>query len=313
MSAFDVVVVGECNPDLVLSGGAIVPVFGQVEQLVDDARLVIGASAAITACGLARLGLRVALASVVGDDVFGRFMRDALDGRGVDTTGVIVDATVATGLSVILSAGDDRAILTAPGAMTAMRADLVPAHLLVGARHVHVASFYVQPQLQPGVAGLFRAVRAAGATTSLDTNWDPADRWDGHLSAALAETDVFLPNREEALRITRAETVEAAAAALAASGATVVVKQGADGGLARRGAHVVRASAPAVDVVDTTGAGDSFGAGFLAAWLGGLDIEEALAIAVRCGSLSTRGVGGTASQVTWAEAQRRSDSGSQSL
>jgi sugar/nucleoside kinase (ribokinase family) len=282
-----------------------VPAFGQVEQLVEEARLVIGASAAITACGLARLGLRVALASVVGDDVFGRFMLEALAERGLDVSGVVVDPAVDTGLSVILSRGDDRAILTAPGSMTAMRADLVPNRLLASARHVHVASFYVQPALQPGVAALFRAARSRGATTSLDTNWDPADRWDGHLRGALAETDVFLPNREEAIRITGEASLDEAVASLAGTVATVAVKCGADGGVARRGAHVVRVAAPPVAVVDTTGAGDSFGAGFLAATLRGLDLERALAIAVRCGSLSTRGAGGTASQATWSEVEIR--------
>lgn len=82
---FDLVVVGDVNADLVLSGD-VTPVFGQVEKLLDDASLVIGGSATIFACGAARLGLRVAFVGKVGDDVFGHFMLDALNRRGIDTT-----------------------------------------------------------------------------------------------------------------------------------------------------------------------------------------------------------------------------------
>jgi sugar/nucleoside kinase (ribokinase family) len=298
----DVLVVGECNPDLVLTGGDVVPAFGQVERLVDEARLVVGASAAIMACGLARLGLRVALAAVVGDDPFARFMREALAERGVVTSGLVTDPVLATGVSVILSRGADRAILTAPGAIGAMTAALVDRRLVRAARHVHVASFYLQPLLAPGVGALLAEARAAGASTSLDTNWDPADRWAGGLAGALAATDVFLPNEEEALRITGAPTAAAAAAALADQVGVVAVKCGARGGLARAGTEAVAVAAPAVDVVDTTGAGDSFGAGFIAARLRGLPLADALRVAVACGTLSTREPGGTAAQPTWAEA-----------
>ena len=74
----DLLVLGDANPDLVLHGGDVVPAFGQAEHLVDDARLTIGGSGAILACGAARLGLRAAIAAVVGDDLFGRFVRDGL-------------------------------------------------------------------------------------------------------------------------------------------------------------------------------------------------------------------------------------------
>src|SRR5262245_64214428 len=113
---FDLVVVGEINPDLILSGN-ITPAFGQVEQMVDDATLTIGSSSVIFACGAARLGLRVAFVGKVGDDIFGRFMREQMAERGIDTSGVVVDPAIPTGLSVILSRGDDRAILTHPGSI----------------------------------------------------------------------------------------------------------------------------------------------------------------------------------------------------
>src|SRR5881296_1376772 len=98
MADFDLLVLGDANPDLIVRGD-VTPEFGQAEKLVDQASLVIGGSGAIAACGAARLGLRVAFAAVVGEDVFGRFMLDALAERSVDTSGVLVDTSRSTGLS----------------------------------------------------------------------------------------------------------------------------------------------------------------------------------------------------------------------
>jgi sugar/nucleoside kinase (ribokinase family) len=296
------VVLGDCNPDLVLRGGDVEPAFGQVERVVDAAELTIGGSAGITACGAARLGLRTALVAVVGDDPFGRFMLGALTERGVDVSGVVVDPGIDTGVSVVLVRGEDRAILTALGAIARLDGDRVDRSLLRSARHVHVSSFFLQHALRPSLPGLFREARAGGASTSLDPNWDPAETWDGGLLELLAETSVLLLNAEEARRISGVRTVEDAARALAARVPTVVVKCGADGALAVGDMDIVRAPARPVDPVDTVGAGDSFDAGFIAALLGGRALPDALVLANACGSLSMRAAGGTFAQPTIEEA-----------
>ena len=105
-------------------------------------------------------------------------MLDALAGRGIDVAGCRVDPGRPTGASVILGRGDDRAILTAIGTIGDLRAADVPADVVARARHVHVGSLYLQSALRPGLAELLRAARAAGATVSVDPNWDPAGRWD---------------------------------------------------------------------------------------------------------------------------------------
>ncbi|MDQ6605486.1 MAG: PfkB family carbohydrate kinase, partial [Actinomycetota bacterium] len=180
MSALDLLVIGDCNPDLVLFGEGVEPTFGQVERTIDQARLEIGGSATLTACAAARLGLRTALVSVVGDDVFGRFMRDSLDERGVQTTWCTFDAEMPTGLTVVLTRPDgDRAMLTAPGTLATIGAEHVPADALRAARHVHAGGFFLLPRLQPALAEIFRAARRAGASTSLDTGWDPTEGWSG--------------------------------------------------------------------------------------------------------------------------------------
>jgi sugar/nucleoside kinase (ribokinase family) len=294
----DLLVVGEINPDIVVTDPDPAPVFGQAERLVEGIRLTIGSSSAITACGAARLGLRVAIVGVVGDDALGRFMLEALAARGVDVSACRVARGRPTGASVILGNGTDRAILTAPGTIPDTRASDVPPAQLARARHVHAGSFFLQPGLAADRPALFRAAREGGATTSLDPNWDPTGAWDGGVAAALAETDIVLPNDAEARHLSGAADAETAARALAGDGRTAVVKLGAAGAIAVAGGELSRAPARPIDALDTTGAGDSFDAGFLAARLDGRSLDDALAFAVACGSLSTRAAGGTEGQAT---------------
>ncbi|HEY6678357.1 MAG TPA: carbohydrate kinase family protein [Actinomycetota bacterium] len=301
MPDFDLLVVGDANPDLIVRGD-VTPEFGQAEKLVDRADLVIGGSGAIAACGAARLGLRVAFAGVVGDDVFGRFMLDALTERGVDTTGLVVDPSRPTGLSVVLSKGEDRATLSALGAIADLRAEMIDHALLRSSRHVHVSSYFLQTGLAADLPPLFRKAREAGGTTSIDPNWDPAGEWDGGLLSLLSQTDCFLPNSVEARSITGVDDIDVAALTLAERGSIVAVKFGQGGGLALWADEVVRSESIPADVVDTTGAGDSFDAGFLAGRLAGLPLSRCLQLAVACGSLSTRAPGGTAAQPTMDEA-----------
>jgi sugar/nucleoside kinase (ribokinase family) len=239
---------------------------------------------------------------VVGEDVFGRFMLDALAERGVDTTGLVVDPSRPTGLSVVLSKGDDRATLSALGAIADLREGIIDHALLRSARHVHVSSYFLQAGLAAELPGLFREAHEAGASTSIDPNWDPAGEWDGGLLSLLSQTDCFLPNSVEARSITGVDDIDIAALTLAERGSIVAVKFGQGGGLALSGDEVVRSESIPTDVVDTTGAGDSFDAGFLAGRLAGLPLSRCLQLAVACGSLSTRAAGGTAAQPTMDEA-----------
>jgi sugar/nucleoside kinase (ribokinase family) len=186
--------------------------------------------------------------------------------------------------------------LTALGAVAALTSAYVPAALLARARHVHASSYFLlERSLGAGLAGVFAAARAAGATTSLDTNWDPAGRWAG-VAELLRLVDVFFPNTAELAGIGLAPTD------LAAAGTTVVVKEGAAGARAWwPGGGACAVAARPVDVVDTTGAGDSFDAGFLAGYLAGEPVPRCVAMGVAAGSLSTRAAGGTAAQPTMTE------------
>jgi sugar/nucleoside kinase (ribokinase family) len=298
---YDVLVLGEINVDLILSAEQIAPVFGQ-ERLVDDMALAMGSSSVIFACGAARLGLRVAFVGVVGDDEFGRFMLHEMAARGINVESVAVDPTVKTGITVSLSTAADRALLTYAGSITALTAERVDRALFDRARHVHVSSYFLQDRLGGGLPGLFAEAHARGLSVSLDTGFDPREMWDGGLSEALAQVDVFMPNEVEARAITRAASPEAALAALADRVEVAVVKLGARGAIAQQGGRTVYAAPPAMDVADTTGAGDTFDAGFVCGFLAGWPVERALRLACACGALTTRVPGGTNGQPTLAEA-----------
>jgi sugar/nucleoside kinase (ribokinase family) len=297
LSRYDLVVLGDCNPDVLVLGDDVDPAFGQQEKLVDGISLVIGGSAAITAVAAARLGLRVALAAAVGADPAGEFMRDQLAAEGVDVSSVVVREDAPTGMTVALSRGADRAILTALGAVATLTAADVPESLLAGTRHVHASSwFLLQDCLGPGLAGLFRAARDAGASTSLDTNWDPSERWGGeHLAAAIGRASLLLPNEAEAIRLAGVDDLDGAVSALVAAGPRVVVKLGERGALCADGRSRCRVSLPPVTPVDATGAGDCFNAGLIAGLLDGRDLAGAAALGCAVGALSTGAPGGTAS------------------
>jgi sugar/nucleoside kinase (ribokinase family) len=299
---FDILVAGEINPDLILSGD-VVPEFGQVEKLVDSATLVIGSSSAIFACGAARLGLKVVFIGICGDDVFGRFMLEEMQKRDVDVSNVIVRKNGQTGLSVLLSSGVDRAILTHPGLIPALQASDIPDALLRQARHLHVASYFLQTDLQPGLPALFRRARELDLTTSLDPNYDPAETWTG-FDELLLVTNVFLPNEKEAVSLSGEANVALGASRLGSRVDALGIKLGAEGALGVWGNQTVRVASIPVNVIDTVGAGDSFDAGFLYGYLHNWGLEKTLRLACVCGALSTQKAGGTDAQPTLEEAMK---------
>jgi len=300
MKPFDILVAGEINPDLILMGD-VIPAFNQTEKLVDSATLAIGSSSAIFACGGARLGLKVAFIGVCGDDIFGRFMLVEMQQRGVDVSNVIVHSDRQTGLSVILNQDADRAILTHPGLIAALRASDISYSLLSRARPLHIASYFLQTNLQPDLPNLFRRAQAFGLTTSLDPNYDPSEMWTG-FDELLPVTNVLLPNEKEAISLSGESNVDLAADRLGSRVETLGIKLGAEGALGVRNGGKVRVASIPVKVIDTVGAGDSFDAGFLYGYLNGWSLEKSLRMGCVCGALSTQSAGGTAGQPTLSEA-----------
>jgi sugar/nucleoside kinase (ribokinase family) len=251
------------------------------------------------------LGLRVAILGRVGDDDFGRLVVRRLYECGVDTRHVIVDPALKTGLGIALCQQDDRAILTYLGSISAIEPDDVSDEFLAAARHLHHGSFFLHTRLRPAMPAIFQRARALGLTTSLDTNWDPDEQWNSSLCALLPLTDVFMPNAQEASRISGADSLADAVNWFLQQGVSLVaLKQGVAGAALYRIEEEHSLLLPPVTGGDSIGAGDSFDAGFLAGWLRGLPLDRCLAIASHCGRSVAGATGGLQGQLTWESAVR---------
>jgi sugar/nucleoside kinase (ribokinase family) len=290
MAKLDITIAGEINLDLILYGlPEQMPM--ERELLASDFAITLGSSSAILAHNLAALGTKVGFVTKVGEDSFGRIAMDYLRERGVDLASV--RPGVKSGVTLVLPHESQRHILTYPGTISELRFEDLDLDYLASARHFHLSSLFLQLKLLPDVPELFRRMKAAGLTTSLDTNDDPDDRWDGNLEKILPHVDILLPNQREAMKMAGVDDIETALVRLAEKVETVVVKLGASGAVAIRGGRRFSASAIPATIIDAVGAGDSFDAGFLHEFLRGSDITSCLAYGNLCGALSTTGRGGT--------------------
>ena len=286
-----VLVAGEINPDLILQGYHSFPEPGK-EVLVDDFVMALGSASAICAMGLARLGRPVGFVGKVGDDPWADFCLATMARGGIDVSRVQRDGTLKTGVTVSISSPRDRALVSFVGAMAALTGDDLPDRSLAAFQHLHVSSYFLQHRLRPSLPDVFARAHRAGLTTSLDPGFDPAERWDRELLDTLRAVDVFLPNEVELAALSGEADPERALRALENGRTRIVAKLGARGCMTIDQGRVLSAPALAVQPVDTTGAGDSFNAGFLHAWLDGRELPQCLRWGAACGSLSTRGVGG---------------------
>ncbi len=299
-----ILVIGELNADLILSGLPSLPVLGR-ELLGTGFATVLGSSSAITAARLATLGAddpeyAVDFAGWVGDDQMGRFVLDQLHQFGVHSEAVqIVDTP--TGVTIALTYSRDRALLTYPGAMSLFDGSAITAETLAHYQHVHVGSFFLQTALQVNLARIFQMARELGLTTSLDVGWDPSETWmrNAHLAHVLAQTDTFLPNEDETSELADdAETLKSKVSG------TLFVKRGGKGASAyvADGDGVVKTlhtSSFPVNPVDTTGAGDAFNAGLIYGWhIRGELVESAMRFAAACGAEATLHIGGATAAPT---------------
>jgi len=298
----NILIAGELNLDLILQNYRSFPALGR-EVLVDDVTLTMGSASAICACGLAKLGNTVTFAGKVGSDPWGDLCKTKLAACGVDISRVMVDPALKTGITVSITSPTDRALVTYPGASTALQASDFQRESFHGFRHLHVSSFFIQQGLRPGIKQLLRLASECGLTTSLDPGYDPDEKWGRDLLEVLSEVDVFLPNEVELEGVTGLQDREQALRSVANSRTLTIAKLGTDGCMASEAGKTVTVPAFPVEPVDTTGAGDSFNAGFLHAWLRGAPLRDAMTFAAACGALSTLSAGGTSAQPTEREAR----------
>ena len=295
-----ILIVGEINVDFVFKGCHALPTPGK-EVLADDFVMTPGSSSMICAMGLACLGNQVAFHGKLGTDASGQFCLQALSKAGIDVASLRPNGGLRTGVTVSLSTPQDRALVTFAGAIAELHAEEVKNEWLETADHLHVSSYYLQKALRPGCRDLFARATAAGLTTSLDPGFDPAQQWEDDLLDTLREVDVFLPNEQELQAITGCNDLQEALMGVQNERTVTLVKRGRQGCTSLYEGQWLDAPAYAVDAIDSTGAGDSFDAGFLHAWLREMPWLDCMRWGNACGSLSTRGIGGTTAQASAGE------------
>ena len=291
---FDVTFAGEINLDLILYGTAEeLPT--ERELLAQQSLLTLGSSSAICAHNLSVMGARVGFITRSGNDALGQLALQKLKSSGVDLTAATRSKQTPTGITVILPHKRGRHIVTYPGTIFEMTYKDLDINYLASARHFHMSSFFLHRKLRKDIPRLFRALKKAGVSTSLDTNDDPQEAWteDGILEETLKYVDVFLPNEREALKITATPKVEDAARKLAEKVATAVVKLGPRGAMAVNRGQRIAAESVKVDVIDPIGAGDSFDAGFIYQFVRGAPLAKCLQWGNLAGAFSTTQPGGT--------------------
>ncbi len=289
----EVCVVGEINLDLILYGlpKDLPP---DREVLASGLAFTLGSSSAIFAHNLHVLGTQVGFISKIGGDPLGKLALERLSVVGVDTSRVEQGTgTTSTGLTIVLPHAHDRYMLTYPGTMFEMQYSDIDMAYVLGARHLHLSSFFLHRALRPRIPDLFRQAKEAGLTTSLDTNDDPEDLWGRDLNEVLKYVDVFLPNEREAKKIARTDDPSQALNQLAGLAKVVVIKRGSSPSLCRAGDQEWSCAPPFAEVVDDVGAGDTFDAAFIHLYLRGAKLEDCLAFANIAAAYSVTKTGGT--------------------
>jgi sugar/nucleoside kinase (ribokinase family) len=290
---FDVVAAGELNIDLIFNKMETFPETGK-EVLAGQMILTLGSSSAIFAANLRSMGSTVAFAGMIGQDIFGDFVLKSLEDKNVNTRFLLKNPVSGTGATVVINQVEDRAMITYPGAMTDLTADDITDEILASASHLHVSSIFLQAGLRKGITGLFRRAKDSGLTTSLDTQWDPEEKWDLPMIELLPLVDIFLPNMQEFLNLSASATLETGIEKFAPWLNILVVKNGNKGALLWNKGKLLKQPAffnPAV--ADAIGAGDSFDAGFIDRYIHGDPLEECLRFAALMGAVNTTKPGGT--------------------
>ncbi len=295
MKKFDVIVIGELNVDLILNNIAEFPRMN-TEILARDMQLLMGSSSAIFASNLSILGARVAFLGKIGNDDFGQLITDTLEQSGVSTEFIIRSSEYKTGATIILNYGEDRAMLTHPGAMEQLIFEDITSEIIQHCRHIHISSVFLQTGILNRIPEILRQAKELDISTSLDPQWDPSEKWDLNLKELLPLIDVFLPNTQEFLALTGQKDVHNALDSVKDYAHTIAVKMGNKGSIGCINGQILKKKPFLNDrVVDSIGAGDSFNAGFIYNFLQKKDLDECLEFANLTGAINTTSAGGTTS------------------
>ncbi|MEM2960199.1 MAG: carbohydrate kinase family protein [Candidatus Bathyarchaeia archaeon] len=296
-------VIGDLNVDVIISGMTEFPELGR-EILCKDIRTLLGGSASIFACRLSQLGAKVDIIGKIGRDENGMIVLNTLKENGVGIGRVIVEDKLKTGVTVSLTFPENKALITFMGSIGALEPSDIKTEIFKEYDHLHVSSIYLQPKLLIALSKIFAEAKRIGLITSLDPQCDPEGKYN-HIWDILEHVDIFLPNDSEITGITRLENPIEALRKIGLKVRTIVVKCGSRGAIGMLDGEVVSIKAFKIKPVDTTGAGDSFDAGFIYYFVHkSKGFEESIRFANAVGALSCLYIGGAEGKITEEETLR---------
>ena len=294
MKKYDIAAIGELNVDIILNGIESEPEIGK-EKFCKDMIVTLGSSTAIFAANAAALGSKVCFVGLVGNDSFGDLVKTSLAAKGV-ATHFIGTGDTPTGATICMSYGEDRANLTYQGSMDVMGFDQIDKSVFDLSKHIHLSSLFMQSALLRDIDKVLDLAKEKGVTVSLDTQWDPMEKWALDYARVLPRITIFMPNEKELCALTGKDNLEDAIAEVRPYlGNMMLVKCGSKGSLLikKDGSRKLLPAFLNKDVVDAIGAGDSFNSGFISAFVKGLSPEECQITGNLTGAVNTTAAGGT--------------------
>ena len=294
MKKFDIIALGELNVDLILNNIEGFPEVGK-EKFAKQMTLTLGSSTAIFAANAAALGAKVAFCGMIGNDSFGDLVESSLQAKGVDTCYLIRQDKYATGATICMSYDEDRANLTYQGAMDYMGLDEINPEVFTNTKHIHISSIYMQSAVKRDLMKILELCKQNGVTVSLDSQWDPAEKWDLDYKQVLPLVTIFMPNETELKFLTGKPTLEEAIEEIRPYTNAAVIKCGSKGSILMRKGQPDRKQDALLNknVVDCIGAGDSFNSGFLTRFAAGDPLDRCQQYGNMTGAVNTTAAGGT--------------------
>ncbi len=294
MKEFDIIALGELNVDLILNQIEGEPEIGK-EKFAKQMTLTLGSSTAIFAANAAALGAKVAFCGMIGNDSFGDLVEQSLQEKGVDTRYLIRQDKYATGATICMSYDEDRANLTYQGAMDFMSLEDINPEIFKTTKHIHISSIYMQSGVKRDLVKILELCKKNGVTTSLDSQWDPAEKWDLDYKTVLPLVTVFMPNETELKFLTQSQTLDEAIEKIRPYINAAVIKCGSRGSLLMRQGKQDRVQKALLNknVVDCIGAGDSFNSGFITRLAAGDPLDKCQQYGNMTGAVNTTAAGGT--------------------
>lgn len=286
-------VIGDLNVDLIatdIDG----PLEKGSEVTARNHFLDIGGSGGVFTAVLSELGIKTYIISKIGNDFFGDYLIQRLNGHGAGTDKILIEESRDTGVTISLSYAEDKIQISSVEMVKKFNISDIIFEGLVNIKHVHFSSYYMMNALQDDYINIIKGIkkRYGNITFSMDTNDDPSNKWSSEIYNILPHIDIFFVNKKEALMITKKENIDDALEKLSKTVKTVVIKLGIEGYMAKNNGTFYKGNPLNVDFKDSTGAGDNFDAGFIYGFLNNMGPVKSLNIGNICGAKSVEYLGG---------------------